>query len=146
MSLYDKLLNIDNKNIETKLNDAIKETYVELNGLTEKRTCMIYSSYLYENLKERHLLGHIINTKDLGSNFAHQFILMPTIEDEYYLVDLTYRQFEQKPVDLIDLYEKGYQKIDNLVWQEYLDSVLRSDTITCTLEDAFFKETSKKRK
>ena len=136
MSLYDKILNISNKNVEEEIKNAILETKDELKGLDVDRMCKIYSSYLYENLKKRHVLAHIIDTKDLGFSFQHQFIL--AYDKVYYLIDLTYSQFNDSNFLFSKLLKDGYQIIDNITFVNYLKTV-GSMVVNLDLDDVFIK-------
>ncbi len=89
-NLYD-LLNITG-NKEDKIKEAIKKTKNELHDLTENQTCKIYSSYLSNNLTSNHIVNKIIKTGDFSS-YDHHFILIPNDNKSYYLIDLTYSQF-----------------------------------------------------
>ena len=137
MNLYDKILNINGKNIEDEIKNAIIETRQQLSDLDQDRTCLIYSSYLYTNLKKRHILAHIIDTKDLGFSFQHRFILV--YNKDYYLIDLTYSQFLNDDTIFSKLLKEGYQKIDNKLFLIYLKIIEKND-IVLNLEDAFIKK------
>lgn len=69
MDLYSKILNINNKNIEYAIISAIEEVKKELSGLDYERMCLVYNSYLYEALLKRHVLVHMVDTKDLGLSY-----------------------------------------------------------------------------
>ena len=127
MELYD-LLNIRNIDIESTIEDAINETIEQLNGLTDERTCLIYTSYLYDNLKKRHIVARIIDTKDdLNMSYKHQFVLVPKDSDNNYILDLTAKQFGSN--DLYDqLNSKGYQLLSSNLYQSYLNHI-ESSTI-----------------
>ena len=60
MSLYDRMLNIANIDKESIIRKAIENTKSDLDGLDYERMCLVYSSYLYENLKELSCLAYII--------------------------------------------------------------------------------------
>lgn len=61
MSLYDRMLNIANLDKETVIKKAIENTKSDLEGLDYERMCLVYSSYLYENLKDMSCLAYIID-------------------------------------------------------------------------------------
>ncbi len=88
MSLYDRMLNIANIDKESIIKQAIKKTKSDLTNLDYERMCLVYSSYLYENLKSLSCLAYIIDTNDLGFDYKHRFILVPD-NNLYYLVDLS---------------------------------------------------------
>lgn len=60
MSLYDRMLNIANIDKESIIKQAIKKTKSDLTNLDYERMCLVYSSYLYENLKSLSCLAYII--------------------------------------------------------------------------------------
>lgn len=130
------ILNIKNQNIEVVIKESIKEVKEELQGLDYNQTCLIYSSYLYEILKRKNILVHLINTLDLGYSFLHQFLL---VYDgfEYFLIDLTYRQFSDDYLD--NLKNFGYIKVDNNIFNYYLKVVTNND-LSIDLDDAFIKK------
>ena len=108
--LYD-LVNLSNIPLEKRIQLSIYETKKELQELTTERTCKLYSRYLFSNLTKNHIVSKIISTKDLGAEYDHFFNLVPINTLEYYLIDLTYPQFQNNKV-FKELYEKGYEKID----------------------------------
>lgn len=105
-----------------------------MKDLTKERMCAVYSGYLFEEMKKRHLNVRIINTLDLALNFKHYFILVNG-EGTFYLVDLTYEQFSNSNFNnlLID----GYMKLDNNILNEYL-SIIESKTVTDFTCDGLF--------
>ena len=146
MSLYDKMFNIQNHNIETEIRGAIDKTKEELKGLDYDRMCFIYTSYLKQNLQDHHVLAHIIDTKDdLDLSYQHRLLLVPSLDilNVYYLVDLTYCQFPKSEEYFPDLLEKGYMKVDDQSFQKYLTSV-SSDAIfkSYNLDTVFHYEDS----
>lgn len=133
----DKILNIKNVNYEECIKKAIQKTKIELKDLDEERMCFIYSSYLYQNLLEFHLLARIIDTKDLGFSFSHRFVLVYD-NNYYYLLDLTYKQFLNKDARFLKLLKEGYQQINNTDFNYYLKNILTSELKNKDLEDAFY--------
>lgn len=130
------ILNIKNQNIEEIIQESIKEVKENLQGLDYNQTCLIYSSALFEILKRKHILVHIINTLDLGYSYLHQFLLVYD-GNNYYLIDLTYRQFNDNT--LSDLNKNGYIKIDDNTFKFYLKVVTNND-LTINLNEAFIKK------
>ena len=120
MDLYSKILNINNKNIEYAIISAIEEVKKELAGLDYERMCLVYNSYLYEALLKRHVLVHMVDTKDLGLSYNHRF-LIAFDGTNYYLCDLTYSQFLND--DFPSLQKNGYQKCDDDLIKEYLKTI-----------------------
>ncbi len=129
-------MNIKNQDIEEIIRDSIKEVKEKLQGLDYNQTCLIYSSALFEILKRKHILVHIINTLDLGYSYLHQFLLVYD-GNKYYLIDLTYKQFNDN--SLSDLNENGYIEIDDNTFKFYLKVVTNND-LTMDLSEAFLKK------
>ena len=130
------ILNIKNQDIEEIIRDSIKEVKEKLQGLDYNQTCLIYSSALFEILKRKHILVHIINTLDLGYSYLHQFLLVYD-GNKYYLIDLTYKQFNDN--SLSDLNENGYIEIDDNTFKFYLKVVTNND-LTMDLSEDFLKK------
>ena len=130
------LNDIKNQDIEEIIRDSIKEVKEKLKGLDYNQTCLIYSSALFEILKRKHILVHIINTLDLGYSYLHQFLLVYD-GNKYYLIDLTYKQFNDN--SLSDLNENGYIEIDDNTFKFYLKVVTNND-LTMDLSEAFLKK------
>lgn len=123
MSLYDRMLNIANIDKESIIRKAIKKTKSDLTNLDYERMCLVYSSYLYENLKDMSCLAYIIDTNDLGFDYKHRFILVPVDDSNYYLADLTYKQFVK----------------DNDKYNYYLHKVTGNDK-DITIDESLFRE------
>ncbi len=51
MDLYERMQNIQKRNIEQELQIAIRETRIELRNIVIKRRCKIHNSYLLEKLR-----------------------------------------------------------------------------------------------
>lgn len=115
------IINIKKDNIEEKIEDAIEDTKEELNDLTTERTCLIYSDYLSRNLYDKHVANKIVSTTKYNYPYNHQFNIVPKNEDEFYLIDLTYSQFQSDKFD--ELEEKGYMLLKNNQYEDYLEIV-----------------------
>ena len=139
MKLED-LLNLDGIEIEDKIVDSIDDVRVELRDLTTDLTCKIYSSYMREALGNRHLISRIVNTKELGLPYEHLFNVVVDGVDNYYLIDLTYKQFNNN--EFIDLLLQGFMKINDETFNRYLE-IVGKDKININIEDIFYN--SKKR-
>lgn len=126
------MLNIKNQDIKQIIEDSIKETQELLKGLDYNQTCLIYSSLLFEILRRKNILVHIINTKDLGY-YEHQFLL---VYDgiNYYLIDLTYKQFNNKYLN--NLLANNYTLIDDFNFNKYLQIITNSN-LSINLSDIF---------
>ena len=139
MSLYDRMLNIANIDKESIIKQAINKTKSDLANLDYERMCLVYSSYLYENLKELSCLAYIVDTDDLGFDYKHRFVLVPVDDSNYYLADLTYKQFGKDDDILSKLSSDGYEKIDNDKYCYYLSKVTGSDK-DITIDESLFRE------
>ena len=126
------ILNIKNQDIKQIIEDSIKETQELLKGLDYNQTCLIYSSLLFEILRRKNILVHIINRKDLGY-YEHQFLL---VYDgiNYYLIDLTYKQFNNKYLN--NLLANNYTLIDDFNFNKYLQIITNSN-LSINLSDIF---------
>lgn len=101
--------------------------------------CKVYSSYLLNKLKKQHILAHMINTLDLGFNYEHVFILVPSNDDGYFLADLTFSQFNKNINTLSQLLNEGYQLINDNSFRDYLSIVLNEDiTEQISINDIFY--------
>ena len=140
MSLYDRMLNISNIDKESIIRKAIENTKSDLDGLDYERMCLVYNWYLYENLKDMSCLAYIVDTDDLGFHYKHRFVLVPTDDRNYYLADLTYKQFVKEDDILSKLYNEGYELIDNDKYNYYLHKVTGSDK-DITIDESLFNET-----
>ena len=142
MDLMKKIFNIKGVNYEECIKKAIQKTKIELKNLDEKQMCFVYSSYLYQNLLEQHLLAHIIDTKDLGFSFCHRFVL---VYDgiNYYLLDLTYKQFLNKDAKFLKLLTDGYQTITDREFNYYLKNVLGKEFDMRDLDNVFVSSSKK---
>ena len=133
------MLNIANIDKESIIKQAIKKTKSDLTNLDYERMCLVYSSYLYENLKDMSCLAYIVDTNDLGFSYKHRFVLVPDDDGNYYLADLTYKQFGTDDEVLNKLYNDGYEKIDNDKYRYYLSKVTGSDK-DITIDESLFRE------
>lgn len=89
---------------------------------------------------------YLQNTSDLGFDYEHQFILVPInkLTKDYYLIDLTYSKFvKNMEIQKIftELLNKGYQKINNELWIQYL----RNNNVKSSIDEAFNKEINNNR-
>lgn len=139
MDLYDKIKNIYGLNNEEGLINSISVVKKLLSGLTEERMCKVYSSYLLEELKKQHIPAHMINTLDLGFEYEHIFVLVPSNAEGYFLADLTFSQFNKNQNTLTQLLNAGYQLIDDNSFRDYLSVVLNEDiTEQISINDIFY--------
>ena len=118
----ENIINIKGVSLEEKIKRTIDETKDELSGLTTETTCMIYSSYLSENLRREHIAHEIVSTKEYEYPYEHIFIVVPKDEKSSYIVDLTYEQFQSNKFP--ELLQKGYILIkEGEQLRNYLDVV-----------------------
>lgn len=134
--LYD-LVNLSNIPLEKRIQLSISETKKELSDLTTERTCKLYSRYLFSNLTKNHIVSKIVSTNDLGAEYDHFFNLVPINTLEYYLIDLTYPQFQNDKV-FKELYEKGYEKVTDLNFYLYY-AIVTGEQSRVSIQDAFMK-------
>ncbi|HIT37193.1 MAG TPA: hypothetical protein IAB59_01770 [Candidatus Onthousia faecipullorum] len=139
MSLYDRMLNIANLNKESIIKKAIENTKSDLDGLDYERMCLVYNWYLYENLKDMSCLAYIVDTDDLEFHYKHRFVLVPTDDRNYYLADLTYKQFGKDDEVLNKLYNDGYEMLDNEKYNYYLNKVTGTNK-DITIDESLFRE------
>ena len=138
MELYDMMRNIYGKNTEEELIKAISSVRETLNGLVEERMCKVYSSFLLKELNNRHIPARLINTLDIGLEYEHIFILVPFNDKNYFLADLTFSQFNKNPEQLNQLLTAGYQLIDNISLNYYLDVITENHKNQISVEDIFY--------
>ena len=103
------LLNLNGGNVLEKVVDSIDEVRDEIGDLTTDLTCKIYSDYLKRSLTNKHIINRVINTNDLGLSYEHLFNIVVDGIDNYYLIDLTYKQFKNS--EFVDLLFQGYMKV-----------------------------------
>ena len=117
------ILNIRNINVEEEIKKSIAEVREELSDLTDERTCMIYTSYMYQSLRKKSIMALIIDTyNDLELNYSHYYIMVPIDNKKCYIVDLTYQQFGYDK-RFNDIYLKGYQLVNNDEYNNYLNNI-----------------------
>ena len=131
-NLYD-ILNISG-NKEEKIKSCIDKVRIKLKDLTEEQTCKIYSSYLSDELNDNHVVNKIIRTGDFSS-YDHHFILIPKDSDNYYLIDLTYSQFNNDHFK--ELLDDGYIIVNKADLIIYL-SIVTGQVIDKEIDDIYF--------
>lgn len=134
---YSKMTNVLGLNYEEEIKKAILFVNKTLQGLTKERMCKVYSSYIYEYLHRKHIPVRIINTLELGISYEHVFLLVPTHNKKYYLIDPTFSQFTNN--DLNELNINGYALINNESLVIYLNIINpRDDFYNFNVQDIFF--------
>ena len=133
MSLYDRMLNINNLNIDEEIKMAIASVKNQLDGLTFERTCLVYASYIYNELKDRHLNVNFMSTEDINDAYIHYFNIVNSSIGKY-LIDLNYKQFNND--EYPDLLDNGYQLVNEEEFNHYLEIVSQKKKL-----DSFFNDT-----
>ena len=140
MGLYEMMTNISGNNIEKVILESINRVNNILKDLTKDLTCKIYNSYVFRELRDRHIPVRLVNTKDLGFSYEHYFVLVPN-DNKYYIVDMTYGQFNINS----ELTKNGYQEIDNDSFNSYLRVVTRENSNGIMLDDVFYSVVDSKK-
>ena len=138
-NLYD-LLNITG-NKEDKIKEAIKTTKYDLRNIVEKQRCKIYSSYLSDKLTSNHVVNKLIKTGDF-SDYDHHFILVPNDNKTYYLLDLTYSQFNNIEY-FEELLKNGYTIVNDSMLILYL-SIVTGQVINQSIDNIYFDKHQKR--
>ena len=143
MDLYSKMLNISNKNIEIIIKNIINKVKTLITNT--EGMCMVSSNLIYNDLLEAHIPSKIINTKELGLCYEHEFIITKD-QEIYYLIDITYDQFLNKGTILNDeLLKNCYTKIDNHSLTAYLNSIPNTYKINnINIDDLYLPNIKKK--
>lgn len=143
MDFYEKLINVRGKDIESEIRDSLKAACDYYGDLTTERTCFIYSSKIFEELKSRGVSARFIDTEnDLDCSYLHYFVLVPYNKDMFYLVDPTFKQFsmDEDCKDLFkDLLTCGYTVIDDEKWSSFL-KIINSSGKTFVKDDLSFRK------
>lgn len=141
MELYDLMKNISLENNEEKLVESISIVREKLKDLTKERMCKVYSSYLFRELLKNHVPARLVSTLDLGLDYEHIFLLVlkNKIEEGYLLADLTFSQFKKQDDKFDSLSTNGYQLINDIDLNNYLNIVTRQNLIDkFSIEDLFY--------
>jgi len=139
----DYIRNIRGINVVEKIEKSILNVRGELKGLNKTQMCLVYSSYLLEEMKKNHLQVRLINTLDLGFSYEHYFILILG-DNKYYIADLTYEQFNS--LDFNILKDKGYMNVDDSLLNKYLSIIERKEVNGFTCDDLFYMEIDENRR
>lgn len=121
MNLYERMLNIKQINIENTIKQIINKNKQIIPNTTGM--CQVASNLIYNDLQSKHIPSRIINTKELGLGYEHEFLLVKDIK-KYFLIDITYDQFLISNTILNkELLNNGYIIIDNNTLTNYLNSI-----------------------
>ena len=147
MELFERMKNIYGFNNEIELKKAIAKIKEELSYLTEERTCKIYSNYLLDELKKHHISARMINSKDLGFDYEHVFVLvLNNTGGGYLLADLTFSQFNSHNNNFTKLLTDGYQEVTEIEFIYYLSIISGSrDPQIFNLDSIFLTDNNFKR-
>ena len=138
-NIYDYINILGNK--EETIKSSIKNVREKLKTINEEGNCYSYSNYIYNELLENHIVCKIINTKDYGYDYMHYFVLVPNTQNDYYLIDLTYSQFNNEYFS--NLKRDGYIKINNSEFILYL-SIVSGQANNISLDSVYFDKFTKK--
>jgi hypothetical protein len=143
MDLYNIIKNVYGANNEAELANAVEAVRETIGELEKERMCKVYSGFLLQELKKRHVPARLINTTDLGISYEHEFVLVPSNDEGYYLADLTYSQFHDNSIQLRQLLNAGYQYMDSSSWNRYVYVVSRGNSVNeLLLDNAFYSHIS----
>lgn len=117
---YTNILGLDKEEVIIDVINSIKN---ELKDLTTDRTCKIYSDYVSSYLRSKYILNRNIDTGEFGCDYSHKFCLVPK-EEDYYLIDLTYSQFNN--LEFLDLLIDGYMIVNKEELKRYIEIVGKS--------------------
>lgn len=131
-------VNISNVPLENRIKLSIEETRKLLKRIDINRACATYSRHVFSYLSQNHVVSKIVNTKDLGAEYEHYFVIAPINTYEYYLIDLTYPQFNNKEL-FKNLYEKGYERITDLNFYLYYQ-IVTNEQSKITIQDVFLNK------
>lgn len=132
------LTNITKVNYEEEIKKIIEKVNNKYKDLIKEQTCFLYSSFINEELKSKHIISRIISTKDLGIDYEHRFVLVKE-KEKYYIIDLTYNQFFNKvPEKFYKLNNNGYQIMNKEEIKEYIMS-FTGIKIDKNLDKLFYK-------
>ena len=108
--------------------------------------CKVAANLVYNDLKNEHVVAKIVNTKELGLGYEHEFVLAKDVFI-YYLIDVTYEQFINKGTKLNEeLLKNGYIHANDKVLGSYLNSIPNTYKLdSINIDDIFYGSKAKKR-
>ena len=134
-------INISNLPLEKRIKLSIEETKRLLKDVDINRACATYSRHLFSYLSQNHVVSKIVDTKELGAEYEHYFVIVQINTYEYYLIDLTYPQFKNDKL-FKELYEKGYEKVTDLNFYLYY-GIVTGEQSKITIQDVFLNNSKK---
>jgi len=144
MDIFKMMQNVRGINVQEEIENSIKVTKEKLKDLTINRMCYVYNSYLFEEMKKRHLNVRLINLLDLGFDFKHYFVLVSG-DGEFYLADLTYEQFCNQDLNSL-MSECGYMRLNDYLLNKYISFVLRKQANNLSCDDLFYIDINGKKR
>ncbi|MCI9281061.1 MAG: hypothetical protein HFI49_02220 [Bacilli bacterium] len=136
MDIFKMMQNVRGINIQEEIENSINITKEKLKDLTINRMCHVYNSYLFEEMKKRHLNVRLVNLLDLGFDFKHYFVLVNG-EGVFYLADLTYEQFCNQDLNSL-MSGEGYMRLNDYLLNKFISFVLRKQVAGFTCDDLFY--------
>ena len=136
MDIFKMMQNVRGINIQEEIENSINITKEKLKDLTINRMCHVYNSYLFEEMKKRHLNVRLVNLLDLGFDFKHYFVLVNG-EGVFYLADLTYEQFCNQDLNSL-MSGEGYMRLNDYLLNKFISLVLRKQVTGFTCDDLFY--------
>ena len=134
------LVNIQNINIEKNIQEVINKSHNKFNGLITEQTCLIWSSMIYEELKKLHVPVYLLSTNEIENAYTHYFTIIP-YESDYYVIDLTFRQFKNGLFPDLSIF--GYELLSRDEQIKYLEIVSQKKNLNCSFDDILFKNSNK---
>ena len=123
MELFDMMKNIRGTNNEEEIVKVISNLKI-----TDEKWCKIHSRCIFNELRDKHVPVRRINTLDLGIDFEHHFVIVPSNDEgDYFIVDLTFTQFNKDADIFKDLIHKGYQVLNDYSLNCYLRVVSNNE-------------------
>ena len=98
---YFKILNIQDNDNEKEIINTIS-MYLKKLSNNQEGMCKVHSLNLKDLLNKKKIKTYLINSLDLGATYEHHFLLALGSNDKYYIIDLTYSQFDSTNKILIN--------------------------------------------
>ena len=134
------MLNIQNINIDKTIREVIRNSHDELKGLMTEQTCLIWSSKIYDELKNKHVPVQMLSTEDIEDAYIHYFNVVP-YDNDYYVIDLTFRQFNNEEFPDLNIF--GYELLNKEKQKKYLRIVAQKKNLNSSFDDLLFKNSNK---
>ena len=129
---YRKILNVgaNNTNLEKEVDETLKE-YLSLVPKDTEGMCHVHAINIMAILKSKRIIAHKINSKNLGASYEHYFLLIDSLQEDLFLIDPTYSQFDSKgktlinrklsefPTEILCKTDKGLKIYNDLITKGY---------------------------